>query len=248
MRSQQLDDAWAPIPRASLSGDVAERVIAHVLDGTFALGERLPSERDLAMRLQVARPTLREALSALSVIGVIEVHPGAGTFIVSRHADFVARAFSWAMLLDGGAAQDIVDARVAVECELARLSAQRAERAELARIVAIVEQMRSAAGRRAFADLDLEFHHRIAFSARSRPLLRSLEAIRSLVTTWINIMVKDPATRSVAVEQHARIASALQARDPDDAAAAMRVHIERMGALLVASANHADVSDWSEVL
>lgn len=237
---------WEPIPRRNLSADVAERVIASVLDGTFKLGDRLPSERELATRLQVARPTLREALSALHVIGVIEVLPGEGTFIVSHHADFVARAFGWAMLLDAGAAQDVIDARTAVECGLVRLAAERAEDGELVEILEIAERTRSARGHAAFVEVDLAFHHRVAVAARSQALLRSFEGVRELVATWIDTTARKRSTRVVAAEHHEAVARALLARDPDAAEIAMRTHLEQMGRLLIESAGRLGVSSRSD--
>lgn len=230
---------WEPVQRATLSAEVADRVIAHVLDGTFALGERLPPERELAERLQVARSTVREALSALSVIGVVEVRPGAGAFVVSRHADFVARAFSWSMLLGGRDARDLVDARIAIECELARLAATRAGDQQLAAIGALARDAAQARDADAFARIDLDFHAAIAAAADSPPLERAFAAIRHLVARWIEQAGSDRAERRAAADQHLAIAAALRARDPERSAAAMRAHLEHVGQVFVAAAHDA---------
>src|SRR5205085_7063667 len=117
------DDLWTPLKRSNLSDEIADRIIGYILDGRFAFGEKLPGERDLAASLDVGRPTVREALRALTIVGMVEVRPGEGAFVVNNHADFVARAFSWAMLLDPQTTDEVVEARTAIETELAGLAA-----------------------------------------------------------------------------------------------------------------------------
>lgn len=239
--SDKTSDLWAPVARANLSAEVAERVIQNVLNREFEFGEKLPSERDLAARLGVARPTLREAISALSVIGLLDVRPGEGTFVVNRHADFVARAFSWTLLLDETAAREVVEARTAIEAELVRLAAKRAKPDEVAEIIQLVEAMEAAPDQTEFRDLDLEFHFAIARAGRNKALLNSLEAVQQLIRQWIVVaLTREQATRTVAVAQHRAIAEAIAARDPQHAAEAMREHVLAMGRLLVESAEQAE--------
>src|ERR687883_317039 len=62
---------------------IAERLAADIRSGLLAPGERLPSERELARSLEVSRASVREAIAALQVQGVVETRPGAGTFVVA---------------------------------------------------------------------------------------------------------------------------------------------------------------------
>ena len=120
----RLPVEWTPVRRVSLAEEVADQLISAIVTGQFALGDRLPPERELAALFQVARPTLREAMRTLSVIGFVEVRSGEGTFVAERHADYVAKAFSWSVLFDVQTAREVVQTRVAIETELARLAAE----------------------------------------------------------------------------------------------------------------------------
>jgi maleate isomerase len=100
-----------PVHRKRLTDDVAARLVGGIIDGRFKLGERLPAERDLARYLDVGRPTLREAIVTLRAVGLLEVRHGDGTFVVHRQADFLARALSWVVMLDGPGAVELDEAR-----------------------------------------------------------------------------------------------------------------------------------------
>src|SRR5579859_672350 len=154
---------FTPVERTTLSDRVAEQLVARILEGKFAFGEKLPPERDLIQSFAVARPTVREAIRTLHVIGMLDVRPGEGTFVVRNHREFVAKAFGWAMLLDARTASDAVEARMAIECEMSGLAAERATDVDIQQLDALLAQMkRSGANTQDFARADLEFHLIIA--------------------------------------------------------------------------------------
>jgi GntR family transcriptional regulator, transcriptional repressor for pyruvate dehydrogenase complex len=234
--SGDREKLWGPVKRSSLRDDIADRIIRNILDGHFRFGEKLPAERDLAIYLDVGRPTVREALRALAVIGMVEVRPGEGTFVVSHHGDFVARAFSWAMLLDAQTATEVVQARAAIETELAGLAATRMEPAQLEQLDRLVADMESQIGdREAFTQSDVAFHLAIADAAGNVTLSRLLGATQSLLEQWIDRALRAPQTFEVALEQHRAILDALRTGDEEQARAAMRSHVIAMGALVISA-------------
>ena len=98
-----------------------------ILSESLIAGDRLPPERDLALHLGISRPVLREALRALAMIGVVEIRHGAGTIlrrpgVATALGDF----FAFAMLQDVPVAEDVMEARMAVECQAGRLACARA--------------------------------------------------------------------------------------------------------------------------
>jgi GntR family transcriptional repressor for pyruvate dehydrogenase complex len=231
-------DTWAPVRRVNLSEEIADRLIRNILNGRFKFGERLPPEREIAKFLDVGRPTVREAIRTLSVIGLVEVRSGGGTFVTDRHADFVAKAFSWTMLLDARTTREVIEVRAAIESELARLAARRADEGHIVALQTLVETMAKIPDSvDRFAAADLEFHLTIGRAAQNLPLNRLIEAIQSLLKEWIQRALSKPSTFDVALDQHRRIAIAIKAHDEDEAAAAARAHVESMGALIV---DHAD--------
>jgi len=225
--------ALEPVRRTSLSEDIADQLIASILNGKFAFGEKLPPERDLARYLDVGRPTLREAIRILSAIGLVEVRHGEGMFVVDEHARFVAKAFSWAFLLDARTVTDVVEARLAIESELSELAAERGSETNVQRLHELIQTMQdSRANRKRFAAADLEFHLEISRAADNIILGRLLNAIRSVLERWIDRALAVPSVDELAIEQHRKIADAIGARDPAAARRAMREHLVAMARVI----------------
>lgn len=232
-RGDSLASEWAPVRRVSLSDEIADRLISSILAGRFKFGERLPPERDLAKYLDVGRPAVREALRTLSVIGLVEVRPGEGAFVVNRHSDFVAKAFSWTILLDARTVEEIVEVRTAIESELARLAADRASTDDLDMLRQLVETMERSKGRsEEFSAADVGFHLGLARVAGNVALERLLWAIQSLLKEWIQAALARPHTFETAQLQHRDVMAAIEKGDGNAAGEAMRAHIEAMGQLI----------------
>lgn len=226
--------AWEPIRRSNLSEEIADRLIKSILDGDYRFGERLPPERDIAKFLDVGRPSVREAIRILTVLGLVEVRPGEGTFVVREHATFVAKAFSWAALLDAQTIQDVVETRTAIESELAGLAAMRAPNGDIDALAAhVAEMVESKGDAERFSAADVSFHFTVASLAKNTTLSRLLFATQSLLRDWIVRALADPSTYARAVQQHQDIADCVALHDPTRARAAMRRHLEDMGTLLL---------------
>jgi len=218
--------------RSILSEEIAHRLIDGILRGRFRFGERLPPERELARYMNVGRPTLREALRVLNMLGLVDVRHGEGTFVVDNHADFLSRAFSWTVLLDSQSIDELIDTRVAVESMLAELAAQRADPKEIDELRSLVARMR-VGGTDYKSKADLDFHLVIAKAARNLTLSRTLFAIQSLLKQWIDRALNASQGSHAAIyDQHCAILQALEARDPMAASEAMRAHVRHVGELL----------------
>lgn len=225
---------WEPINRSNLGEEIAERLIKSILDGEYRFGQQLPTERDIARYLSVGRPSVREAIRILSVLGLVEVRPGEGTFVVAEHAAFVAKAFGWVVLLDAQTVQDVVETRTAIEAELAGRAASRATAEDVEKLERIVDEMEAARGDVArFSQADLDFHLTVAESARNRTLSRLLFATQSLLRDWITRALAEPGTDVRALDQHRAIVRAIRSGEPAAASAAMRDHVEAMGELIL---------------
>jgi GntR family transcriptional repressor for pyruvate dehydrogenase complex len=232
-----VETGWSPIKRVNLSEEIVNQLITRIVGGHLKLGERLPPERDLAQLLEVGRPAVREAIRALSAIGLVDVRPGEGTFIVKRYEDFLAQAFSWTILVDSQTLSEITDVRIAIECQQARLAARNAtpERIELFKEQLSV--MEEATGEyEAFYAADLEFHELIAEAAGNLALERLMVAARSLLHQWIERAARRPGGHELANVHHRHIVSAIEVQDEDAAEEAMRVHVETIGRYMMESA------------
>jgi GntR family transcriptional repressor for pyruvate dehydrogenase complex len=232
-----------PIPetRSTLSEEIAHRLIDGILSGRFRFGERLPPERELARYMSVGRPTLREAIRVLGMLGLLDVRHGEGTFVVDNHADFMSRAFSWAVLLDSRSIDELIETRVAVESALAELAAERASASEVSDLRRALSAMREGkSDSRSFSKADLEFHLVIATAARNLTLSRTLFAIQSLLKQWIDRALRAlPEGYADIYDQHRAILEAIEAHDGQRAHAAMRAHVRHVGELLRLSVREA---------
>jgi len=224
---------WSPIRRVNLSEEIADQLISRILQGKLKFGEKLPPERDLARMLEVGRPTIREAMRTLSVIGLVEVRPGEGAFIVDHHAEFVAKAFSWTLLLDAQTAVELIDVRAAIECQQARLAARHATADDVAALDRILARMKEVTDPEPFFHVDFDFHREISRIARNIALERLMVASRSLLRQWIQLAGNVKPSRIPALtKEHGNIVGAIAAHDETAADAAMRTHVEAVGQMI----------------
>ena len=120
----------APLSRARepVSNEVAQVLLRHLVSGEYEPGQRLPPERALADSLNVGRSLIREALKALTLLGLIEVRPGDGTYLRRRPSDLLPASFEWGLLLGENQLEDVIEARRELEIVLAGFAAAAAHR------------------------------------------------------------------------------------------------------------------------
>ena len=139
--------AVTPIPRTTLTAAAFEQLISRVVEGVRKPGDRIPPERDLCQQLGIARTSLREALKAMELIGLLDSRVGDGTFVCPR-SEFLSRPLLWAFTgSDHNELQDIMEARTIVEENLAGLAAERGSREAIAEIGKAVQMMRDSIAR-----------------------------------------------------------------------------------------------------
>lgn len=217
-------------PRPSTGNLVARRLLDVLLSGEFAVGDRLPPERELAAALQVGRSAVREATQALAMLGLVEVRQGAGTYVRGTTSDLLPKTLEWGLLLGDKGTRDLVETRICIEVEVARLAAERCSAEELAHLESLVAQMRARVddGAQTLVELGLAFHLALAQAAHNQVLVGLLENLSELLRAWTHRLRTGgtgPASMSVRIEQHEAVLAACRRRDPDAAGAAMRAHL-----------------------
>src|ERR1700683_2748476 len=116
--------AVTPIPRTTLTAAAFEQLISYVVKGSWKAGDRIPPERELCQQLGIARTSLREALKAMELIGMLDSRVGDGTFVCER-TQFLSRPLLWVFAgADHLELHDIMDARTLLEVDLAGLAAE----------------------------------------------------------------------------------------------------------------------------
>ncbi|MFV0128955.1 FadR/GntR family transcriptional regulator [Streptomyces sp. HMX112] len=201
--------------RTSLVDTVVEQLRGQLADGEWAVGDRIPTEHDLAGQLGVGRNTVREAVRVLVHAGLLESRQGNGTFVRST-ADPAA-------VLRGvraAGALDVLELRIALEAEAARLAAVRRDTHDLLRLRAALTTLREEGDRD--ADADIAFHravveatHNAAFTEVYR--FFSVQVHESLVDS-----LGDHAMPAIDLAAHEALVAAVEAGDPDAAANAVR--------------------------
>ena len=112
-----------PVSRATLPQEIVKSLTDLIMKRVWKPGDLIPSEKELAIRFQVGRSTIREAVKSLVVLGVLEARAGEGSFVREPTSELLSGAFRWGLLLSEGNLDDFVDVRVLVEVECARRAA-----------------------------------------------------------------------------------------------------------------------------
>jgi GntR family transcriptional repressor for pyruvate dehydrogenase complex len=213
--------------RDALPDQIASRVIGLITERRLEPGDRLPPERELAGAMGVSRSSLREALRALSMLGVTEMRQGDGTYLTALDPAALMRPFGLVLSLDDGALTELFEARRLIEPGLAALAAERIDDAKLAALRRCIED---AAGGDddAFMRADLELHGLIARAASNSILSRVIESVGGLGVASRRRTNTLPGMRQQSTADHEEIVAALEARDAARAAAAMLRHLENV--------------------
>jgi GntR family transcriptional regulator, transcriptional repressor for pyruvate dehydrogenase complex len=222
-----------PIARTTLTASAFEQLISYVVKGQWEAGDRIPPERELCQQLGIARTSLREALKAMELIGMLDSRVGDGTFVCPR-SEFLSRPLLWAFTgTDHAELHDIMEAREFMERDLAGLAAERASEKEIALIEATVDAMRASITKgESILDHDMAFHIAIAEAAHNEVLRNAVQLLRNLLRQWLVLKLLMPAVPSKVLKQHETICSAIKSRDTDAARDAMWKHLEETAKLL----------------
>src|ERR1700760_3664048 len=165
-------EALTPVVRTTLTADICRKMVSHLLRGIWKEGEKIPAERELCQSLGVGRASLREALKALEIMGMIETRLGDGTY-VCRRSEFFSRPLLWAIASSSEAeTRELVEARILIEVELAGLAAERATAANIDRLSQELDRMEERkATPQAFVQADVDFHLEIGNAASNQILM-----------------------------------------------------------------------------
>lgn len=232
LRSKDIQLA-VPLVRTTLTAAAFEQLIAYVVKGSWKSGSRIPPERELCQQLGIARTSLREALKAMELIGLLESRVGDGTFVCAR-SEFLSRPLLWALTgTDHMELQDITEARSLIERDLAGLAAERAIRSEIAEIKQTVYDMRRAIkDGQSIIEADMAFHLSVARAAHNDVLHNAVQLLRNLLRHWISLKLRIPNIPHRVLSEHEIIYDAIKSRDREAAREAMWQHLQNTARLL----------------
>ena len=206
---------------------IADQVRQLIRLGEFPVGQRLPAERDLAAQFGVSRPSVREALIALEVEGLVEVRVGSGIYVLRREAAASARTVDTEY-----GPFEIIRARQFIECELAAAAAQSMNPAQIDGLHAALQDMEQDIARNAVPiQGDRLFHLRLAEASENAPLVRIVGELfderNNPLFSQLGMHFENEPSWRAAVAEHQAVIDAIARHDAQGARAAMQRHLQR---------------------
>lgn len=227
--AQKPDNAVAVPPRRPISEQVASRLLSMIKSGNLRVGDRLPTEQQMTIAFGISRPPLREALKALTLMGVMESRQGGRYTVTDLSPSRLVAPFNVMLSVGDYDVHEHFEARAIVELELIRLATERAPPDQRRRI------MQYAVDGRAFNDdpvafrlLDFEFHQSLYDAAANRLLSALAQGLYDVALDVRRVASTLPGTIETSVGQHIEIAEAVMKVDVVAAVAAGRRHLEHV--------------------
>jgi Transcriptional regulators len=217
------------LTKQSLTRQAFDALVQKIVDDDIRPGGSLPSTAELVEEFGISRPVVREALSALQACGFVELHNGRPPVVAELDGQLIQMFVARAAHLETAPMTKLMEVRLPLEAQAARLAARRISDEELQRITELCEQMKAQLKDSAsYPVLDVAFHAEIAVAAANQVLLWMIHSVRSeLMTVMHAVRAHRDKHGLVGQEQaqHEAIFQAIRAGDQDEAERAMRTHL-----------------------
>jgi len=215
----------------TVAEEISQKILNLLREKELKPGDKLPPERELAEQLGVSRPSLREALRALSIMKVVEVRQGDGTYVSDLKPEELVEHLEFVFMLDDSTMLQLFEARKIVEVGNVALAAQRITDEEIMALESCIYRSEHEANDPDdFLSIDLEFHEIITKAAHNPMLERFMASISILGAASRRKTVRIGRVPFQTIEHHKKIVEALRAHNPDEASAAMLHHLEHVEA------------------
>ena len=211
-----------PVRKTSVVDDILGQLKGLIRQNRFGDGRRLPSERDLATQLGVSRPSVREALRTLELMGVVDTRHGSGTQVADSGLNVLQAPFEFLLALDRPTIAHLHETRTLLEIHLAGRAAERRSDSDLAAMEAALRDMRAKPG---VTEPDHRFHQAVAVAAHNSILLRIMTSLSRSIYEMMDAGwpgVHDPKS---GYTLHEPIFQAIRRRNARQAARAMDQHM-----------------------
>jgi len=225
-----------PIKSRKTKEIILEQIKDFIIQGHLNVGDKLPTEMELAEKFNVSRTSVREALSALSLTGILEIRQGEGIFIKKAPSNAIIEPLTFIMLLEKDQIQNILEVRKALEIETAALAAQRRDEQDIECLRSLIEAMeKDLPQAKNSAKIDLEFHLALAKACKNPLMDRLMNTVQGTIsenlavtrTLWLN----SGSTQRL-YEEHKEIYLAVADQDTERARQVMYEHLSKVEAEL----------------
>lgn len=226
-----------PIQKTSVSQQVVDYILNCIDRGELKQGDCLPGEREFAESLGISRVPLREGISALSAMGIVEKRHGEGNFIARFSPEILGRILHTYTLLDHSLLADLFEARALIEGAAAQLAARNATAGDIQALRELIVQMEQdvpnyVQGNLTLADMlqrDDLFHLQCAAASHNEFYIQFINILHKFGTDvgiYESTYGKNPEKYYVSLDYHHRLVDAIEARDEKSAQAIMCNHID----------------------
>lgn len=220
-----------PIKTKKIYEEIVDQIKQLIIDGHIKPGDKLPSERNLVESFKVSRASIREALSALEMMGLIEVRTGEGAYIRQVQADTMAASLTWALSMEKGSVIELLEVRRMIEIQAAGYAAERATKAQIDELESILNSMSANLhnSETAAEKADHSFHYNIAKATHNKIIIRMMDTISDhlhhLIRASRSKLYEGKYTPEILFEEHVKILLAMKNKDPEEAKKQMAVHL-----------------------
>lgn len=207
---------------------ISDYILDSILSGTLKPGDKLASDRDLALQFDVGRTIIREALKVISVLGLIDIRPGQGTFICQSSTNFFLLPLSWGFFIGEQNVNDIIEVRNVLEIQSAQLAAKKATDEHILMMKKVIEQSRIAVQNKdikEFLDCDIDFHLIIAQASQNKIVHNLLTTSRNLIKHISKSGIYTEEHMGIIHNEHEMIYKAISHKDGYDASQFMLTHL-----------------------
>ncbi|WP_238015492.1 FadR/GntR family transcriptional regulator [Dactylosporangium sp. AC04546] len=211
----------------ALTDEAIDKIKGMITSGELGPGDRLPKEADLAERLGLSRNSLREAVKALSMIRVLDVRQGDGTYVTSLEPDLLLDALSFVVDFHrDDTVLQFLEVRRILEPSATALATERMSDGDIAKLQGVLDDLGADPTIEALVANDLEFHRQIAAGSGNAVLCSLVEGLSGPTTRariWRGLTQEGAAARTR--EQHQAIVDAIASRQPELARAWATIHV-----------------------
>ncbi|PKM77340.1 MAG: GntR family transcriptional regulator [Firmicutes bacterium HGW-Firmicutes-15] len=224
--------SFHPIKTKRIYEEIVEQLKGMISRGDLQPGNKLPAERDMAESLGVSRASVREALTALETMGILDIRPGEGTFVRRTSDSETFEPLALLLAFERNPEAQMMEVRRILETECAALAAVRATQEDLQKIEASLFVMKTANSISEAVDADLRFHFAIAEATKNTVLLRIMNTVSDLMHNTFRQarenLYANPSLGPRVISEHEAINKAIQERKPEEAWAKMLEHINNI--------------------
>jgi GntR family transcriptional repressor for pyruvate dehydrogenase complex len=238
-----------PINRTLVVDEVIDRLVALIVNENLKPGDKLPTERELMARLEIGRSSLREAIKTLSAVGALESKRGSGIFVGNGDASILAKPLAWGIFLGGISVAQVIEARSVIETALAGWAAERRSDEDIAAIAKLIEKLEASRNeKKAYIQLDLQFHLAVAKAAQNKILFQVLNIFQNLLRVWMETTYDETHGSKDSVVAHRELFEAIRAKDVNAARRGMQIHTSGAPLLSAVSQRYAETQATPDFL